>query len=221
MPPSEPALKPVTGKDVLHRYSGLTPGARLFLSLRWLWTPYVEMASELPARGRILDGGCGHGLLSLALGLQSPARKVLGLDHAEERVEAGTAAARGIPGLRFQKGDYRKPPPGPFDGIALIDCLHYLTYDEQAKVLAACRKRLRRGGVLLFREVDRKPGFASAFNRFHEAVMTGLGFTKAEGLHFRSAGGWVRFAKEAGFQVESRPCARFPFADHLVRCRKP
>jgi 2-polyprenyl-6-hydroxyphenyl methylase/3-demethylubiquinone-9 3-methyltransferase len=151
------------------------------------------MASLLPRAGLILDGGCGHGLLSLTLAFQSPRRKVLGLDHSPSRISAARKAATGLGNLSFRTGDYASPPRLTYDGIALIDVLHYLPYEKQAQVLGRSFRRLRRGGMLVFREVDRRPGPASLFNRFHEKVMTGLGFTKAEGLYFRSGGngaGW-------------------------------
>jgi 2-polyprenyl-3-methyl-5-hydroxy-6-metoxy-1,4-benzoquinol methylase len=208
-------------RDVLERFSALSWGSRLFLWARWVWTPYVEMASLLPVKGRILDGGCGHGLFSLALALQSPKRNILGLDHSRIRIAAARSAARGIKNISFKIGDYTVLPRGPFDGIALIDVLHYLPYEKQARVLKNSAGRLRRGGILLFREVDRSLGMASGYNRLHETLMIRLGFTQAEGLHFRDAAGWKKLAQQAGFLVRMKPTARFPFADILYRCEKP
>ena len=211
----------VPGGEVLRRYADSSGPTRFFLWLRWLWTPYGQMASLLPARGRILDGGSGHGLLSLTLALQSPARKVIGLDHSTERVAAAKKAAGKLPNVVFKKGDFLQMPSGSFEGLAFVDVLHYLTYPTQAKLLKDCYRRLRRGGVLLFRDVDPSPGLTSSLNRVHETIMTGLGFTKAGGLHFRTVPEWTRLAEEAGFRVRSKPTGRFPFADVLFWCRKP
>ena len=208
------------GKKLLSRYSGLSAASRLFLWARWRWTPYEEMASLLPIKGRILDGGCGHGLLSLALATRSTARRVLGVDHSGQRVAAAQEAARGLKNVSFAAGDYSSPPRGPYDGIALIDVLHYLPYERQAQVMKNSVRRLRRRGVLLFREVDRKPGFASFFNRVHETFMTTFGFTRAQGLYFRSSDGWKELARQSGLKVKAMPCGRFPFADVLYRCER-
>jgi len=207
--------------EVLDRYRALSWGTRLFLWARWHWTPYGEMASRLPVKGRILDGGCGHGLLALALALGSSRRRVLGLDHAKERIRAALGAGAGLRNLSFRTGDYEVLPGGPYEGIALVDVLHYLPLARQEAVLRRAFRGLRRGGLLIFREVDRSPGFSSYFNRLHERFMTGLGFTRAEGLYFREPSGWTSIAQEAGFRVSSRPLSRFPFADILFECRKP
>ncbi len=54
---------------------------RGFLWLRSILTPYARMASALPARGRVLDLGSGHGLLAFALSRDSPRREIIGIDH--------------------------------------------------------------------------------------------------------------------------------------------
>lgn len=215
-----PLRKPGSIPSPLRRYAGLPLGLRFFLFLRWTWTPYAEIASLLPARGKILDGGCGHGLLSLTLALGSPSRQVEGMDHSPKRITIARRAGRGIENLHFSKGDFRRPPGGVFDGIALIDVLHYLPHAQQESLFREVFRRLRPSGILLFRDVDRRPGFASLWNRLHENVMTGLGFTKAGGLYFRSRAQWTDLARGAGFRVWSEPTGRFPFADVLFRCQK-
>jgi SAM-dependent methyltransferase len=179
------------------------------------------MASLFPYRGKILDGGSGHGLFSLALALQSSHRKVSGIDHSRLRVKIAQEAGAGLPGLRFTEGNYAGLPGGPWDGIALVDVLHYLPRSQQAKLFHRAFRSLRPGGLFLFREVDRSPGALSFLNRLHEKLMTGLGFTKAEGLYLRSREEWMDLASEAGFQLRSHPVGRFPFADVLFLGRKP
>lgn len=218
--PSKGRSHPST-RDLLSRYKSLPWGTKFFLYLRWLWTPYVEMASLMPRQGRILDGGSGHGLLSLTLALRSKARKVEGVDHSVERIAAARAAGAGLRNLSFRNGDFTSLPKKAFEGIAFIDVLHYLPYRVQERLLKDSFQKLRRHGMLLFRDVDRRPGLTSFLNRLHESIMTGLGFTKAGGLHFRTGPEWEKLAAAAGFQVRSKPTGRFPFADVLFWCRKP
>ena len=213
--------KPLPRAGVLRRYAGAPWGTRFFLGLRWFWTPYAQMAALLPARGTIIDGGSGHGLFSLALALQSPSRRVRGVDHSRERLGMAEGAARGLPNLSFREGDFRRIRGNRLAGIALIDVLHYLPYGAQRRLLKDSFRSLRRGGVLLFRDVDRGPGLSSFLNGLHESLMTGLGLTRAEGLYFRTAAEWSRLAEQAGFEVRQKPTGRFPFADVLFHCRKP
>src|SRR6202022_1043589 len=124
-------------------------GARLFLSLRWRLTPYLAMSRHLPRQGNILDLGCGHGLLALALALESPERKVIGIDHDSERVRAANQAALGMPMLSFREGNVLDPVPGTFSGIAMIDVMHYFEPGLQRKIFTQAFSALAPGGTLI------------------------------------------------------------------------
>ncbi|MGZ3708782.1 MAG: glycosyltransferase, partial [Bdellovibrionota bacterium] len=96
---------------ILARYPRTRWSTRFFLSVRWKLTPYSQMAHELPERGPILDMGCGHGLFTLALALQSSERQVLGFDHDEDRVGLAREAARDLPNIDVRSGNMTEPPP--------------------------------------------------------------------------------------------------------------
>src|SRR5437868_1335466 len=54
--------------------------ARTEYALRLKICPFEEVARHVPARGRVLELGCGYGLLSNLLALEGPARQVEGFD---------------------------------------------------------------------------------------------------------------------------------------------
>lgn len=211
------------GRRVLARYRGAGAGTRLYLHARWRQTPYEAVAARLPAAGTILDLGCGHGLLSLTAALAEPGRAVRGTDHDLGRVELARRAGIGLDNLAFAAGNLLdavdEPAPGSVAGIVVLDALHYLSFDEQERFLARCRAALRPDGVLLVRDVDAGAGPAGRFNRLYERLATGLGFTRAERLHFRTRAGWLDALTAAGFAAAGEPCGRFPFADLLFTGR--
>ena len=214
------------GRDVLNRYRGAGLSARTFLNLRWRWTPYEEIARRISTHGVILDLGSGHGLLSLAMALSEPTRIVRGFDHDEKRVDMARKAAAGLANVEFSSGGIRDIVADPglrgqVAGIVVIDALHYLTFAEQEAFLADARNALRPGGALLIRDVDAAAGNNFLVNRLHERIMTGIGFTRAEQLNFRTRADWLLMLAKAGFEAACEPCSRFPFADLLFTSTAP
>jgi 2-polyprenyl-3-methyl-5-hydroxy-6-metoxy-1,4-benzoquinol methylase len=195
---------------------------RLFLSARLRLTPYEQIASRLPARGRILDLGCGHGLLALTIAQERPDCSVLGIDHDAARIAIAAEAGRSVANARFAAGTLTAPPPGPFSGIALVDVLHYFAPAVQESIVREAQRRLEPGGTLLVREVDPEGGVAARWNRWYERLATGIGFTRTErgAHHFRSRAGWIELITAGGLAVTAERCSSALFADVLYVGRR-
>lgn len=54
---------------------GISLGTKIFLHLRWWLTPYARMAAYVPKTAKVLDVGCGHGLLAMELAPDGRAEK--------------------------------------------------------------------------------------------------------------------------------------------------
>ena len=197
---------------------------RSFLWLRSILTPYDRMASVLPARGRVLDLGSGHGLLAFALSLGSHEREIIGIDHDPDRVRIAEAAALGLPVASrpsFEVGDLKEKvwsfPSGSLVGIAMIDILHYFDPATQQFLVSQAARVLAPGGVLVLREIDSDDGIKARANRLYEHLATGVGFTRSAGpkLSFRGASGWIGLLESTGFSVRSEHCGPPFFADVL------
>jgi SAM-dependent methyltransferase len=199
------------------RFRNAPLSTRFFLAARWMLTPYRRMAAVLPDAGSMLDLGCGHGLLAFAAIDGSPRRQILGTDHDAARITLASDAARDIDNLRFEVGDLSDPPTGEYAAIALIDLMHYFERPKQEEILRTAGERLARGGTLVVRDVDPNGGFVSAVNRLWEKIAIGSGFTrtKKSGFHFRTREEWEALFRQLGFDVTSRRCSFFLFADVL------
>ena len=217
-------------RSIASLYSGAPISTRSYISLRWWLTPYREIAAVLPRSGRVLDLGSGHGLLSLALSMGSDRREVIGIDHDHARVrlaEGAVARHQSLSKPRFEVGDLEKAlatfPSGSLSGIAMIDILHYLAPDSQAKLLHEAARVLEPGGILAVREVDPEGGLAAIWNRFYENVATRIGFTQSAraNLEFRTVADWTSVLETAGFDVRSEPCGSPLFSDVLFVALRP
>lgn len=214
----------LSGARVVSLFAEAPLSTRCFIWLRWRMTPYSRIASALPLRGRVLDLGSGHGLLSLALSLSSDEREIIAIDHDPRRVRlAGKAMTRNKSGSRprFEVGDLETALSTFADrslaGIAMIDVLHYFGSGAQSALLEQAARVLEPGGVLAVREVDSEGGVAAAWNRLYENVATRVGFTRSarRQLQFRSAAAWTKMLETAGFAVSSQTCGSPMFADVL------
>jgi SAM-dependent methyltransferase len=197
---------------------------RCFLKARSILTPYARVASALPAQGRILDLGSGHGLLAFALSNGSSRREIIGIDHDADRVRLAEAAAQRLPVAsrpRFEAGDLRAKlvsfASGSLAGIAMMDMLHYFDPASQQYLVEEAARALTPGGILAVREIDSDDGIKAAANRLYEHLATGVGFTQSASpkLSFRGARGWTSLLESAGFTVRSERCGPFFFADVL------
>lgn len=102
------------------------------------------------SRLRMLDAGCGDGLLLLAMARRHPTWAMTGVDLRENLLEGARAraVARGIPNARFVAADLEKPlPESGFDVVLAIECLEEIPGDRQA--LRTMSEALAPGGLLV------------------------------------------------------------------------
>lgn len=169
----------------------------------------------LAGRTRILDLGCGQGLLAAWLLADGSGAKIRGIDQGRRYVERARAAMGGH--AEFVFGDLRGTDFGSADGIVILDVLHYLEYAEQPGILLRARQALIRDGVLLLRVGDAGSGFGFIIGNWIDQMrllMTGQGFRK---LHCRPAAEWREMLSAAGFDSEIVPMSTgTPFANVLI-----
>ncbi|MBK8914322.1 MAG: methyltransferase domain-containing protein [Phycisphaerales bacterium] len=123
------------------------PGIRFCLEQILTW-----QAARTTARFDALDVGCGTGTFLMELSRLEWAGRLAGLDYSPEMVRrAGERAASSGLGERvqFTTGDAESPPfaDGSFDVLTCANSFHH--YPNQAAVVAAFRRVLRPGGLLV------------------------------------------------------------------------
>ena len=205
---------------IKNRYKKSNFFARLFIRLRWFYTPFNSISFHLPKEGKILDLGCGYGLFSVTLALLSAKREVIGIDHDKMRISVADTASKDLQNITFSVGSTSVLDSGNYSGIALIDFFHYFGPEEQRLLLSKIHNILQADGVFVFRQIDSDRGFVFFINVWVEKLMIALGITRGGKLFFRTKNEWVAEAQNTGFNVESIEQHKFPFCDVLFVCKK-
>ena len=133
-----------------------------------------EIGQYLPARGRVLDVGCGFGLFSLYYASVCPGLDIAGLDRNARRIAMAQAAARrlGLSNVRYAVGDARDFRGGElFDAAYMLDIVHHIPEDAVRPLLDQLAKVLPAGGRLLIKDVDRRPAWKRWFTHALDKAM--------------------------------------------------
>lgn len=198
------------------------------------WDPvfgHLIARGLIAPRTRVLDIGCGQGLLASLIGA---AARVARQDRwprdwaaapVDVRVRGIEVLARDVDRARRALGadadivcaDMRTTAFAEADLIVLLDVLHYVSIAEQDAVLARVRAALPIGGRLVLRIGDAaaRPGFAAS--RWIDRLVT---FARGQGcgrIAGRSLAAWRSRLEALGFAVASEPMRDgTPFANVLL-----
>jgi SAM-dependent methyltransferase len=185
---------------------------------------------------RILDLGCGQGLLAAWLlaaccrheqqpgswpqdWQQAPRPSFMrGIDLREREV----ARARDAWGhkAQFEVGDIAEAQFGAVDTIVMLDVIHYLGYDAQRSVLERARAALDPGGMLLLRVADTRAGLRFAAGKCVDLTIMLTQYRCAPRVYCRPLPEWLDFLGDCGFRCEAVPMSTgTPFANILLVAR--
>lgn len=118
---------------------------------------YQTLNNYVPKEGLIYDLGAGYGLASYILSWSNAQRKLIAIDHDEDKIEVGkhvyTNAIEGVNNpICWKVKDLEQIELEPCEGIVILDTLHYFPTAVQWDILNKCMTALKPGGVLYYRD---------------------------------------------------------------------
>lgn len=191
---------------------------------------------------RVLDIGCGQGLLASLLhsgaAMQRQGRwpaawppapaatRFTGIELTARDVQRARDALAAIQWdasgavANFICGDMCSTPFPEADAVVILDVLHYVGIAEQNDVLARVRRALPQGGRLLLRVGDAAAQGRHAFSRWVDALVMRIRHRRVLPQFGRTHSAWVAHLESLGFEVQSQPMsAGTPFANVLLIAR--
>lgn len=185
---------------------------------------------------RILDLGCGQGLLASWLLAAQAARlagkwphdwppppapvELLGVEINPHEVARARAALGER--ARIVEGDIRRVDYGSVDAIVILDVLHYTDHASQEAVLERARAALAPRGVLLLRVGDAEGGVGFLLSTLFDRIVALARRGRLLKLACRPAREWRALLTQLGFLTEALPMSQgTPFANVLLVGKLP
>jgi 2-polyprenyl-3-methyl-5-hydroxy-6-metoxy-1,4-benzoquinol methylase len=144
------------------------------------WRPYIcpfeELIKHVPQGASVLDAGCGGGLF-LAL-LAATGKRITGhgfdispvaIDVARTMAESAKATGSA---LHFEVRPVEDQwPHREFDVVSMIDVMHHVPPSFQREFLLTACRHVRPGGLLIYKDMCRRPLWRAGANRLHDLVL--------------------------------------------------
>ena len=189
---------------------------------------------DLPAQARLLDIGCGQGLLASLLSsidalaqrggwpASWPAAPVgaryTGIELMPRDVQRAETALAALPRVpHFVCGDMCSAELPASDVVVILDVLHYVDHAAQEAVLRRVREALAPRGRLLLRvgDADDRRGFV--VSQWVDRLVTLTRGHRVPPTFGRTLHEWTELLQRLGFSVHSVPMSRgTPFANVLL-----
>lgn len=188
----------------------------------------------LPPEGRLLDLGCGRGiLLALLLTAREQAERgeypeswapppPLDLHGIEGRPRDAEAARRALGDRATIETAHLRDAIFPAArAVLLLDVLHYLPAPGQEDLLARVARALEPGGVLLIRDADAAAGARFTATRVQERLMALARRHWKQRFHYRSAAEWRALLERLGLETDEEPMGMgTPYGNVLIAARR-
>lgn len=182
----------------------------VYVLIKRLVLPLKEIDQSLPQRGLIIDLGCGEGSIAKYLARQQQ-RNVVGVDLSKDRLPKTN-----LKNLRFECLDIINFNISGAKGIILSDVLHHLDLFKQKKLLSKIAKNLKKGSVLVIKEIDTQEFIRSKLSRFWDFI-----FYPQDKIYYSGSQYLKLLLENLGFRVKLIRTSRlFPGSTTLYIARK-
>lgn len=161
--------------------------------------PFERVEPFIPAKGKILDFGCGFGNFAIYLKLKSPEREIMGTDLDEKKIEIARSTGADV---HFSTKDIFNVKER-FDAVVFIDVLYLIEPEQQNRILKKALELLNPGGKLLIKAMANRPRWKHWWNLSQDFLFVKiLRWNEGEGFFHRYESDYGEVFKELSLNYE-------------------
>jgi uncharacterized protein (DUF2062 family) len=177
----------------------------------------------LPTAGRVVDLGCGRGIMLAVLAATQPGRgnrELVGIDASRRAIRIARVGLP--PHVHLEVGDLTEASIPPSAAVLLLDVLHYLPRADQDRVLERAAAALEPTGTLLIREADQSATVRFMLTAASERARAFLRGHFGQRFTYRPLNDLVVTLEKLGLVVSCQPMdLGTPFRNALIVAKRP
>lgn len=147
---------------------------RLMVTLRPAICPTGPIVRNVLPNTRVLDVGCGIGLILITIALERGIAHGFGIDVNAKAIDVARGAAEKLPGVNLHflnRNSISELDETSFDVVTVIDVMHHVDPSSQRAFFVECANAVAPGGLLIYKDMARRPLWMSLFNRLHDLIL--------------------------------------------------
>ncbi len=181
---------------------------------------YSGVYEELQGREfKLLDIGCGMGILAMYLRERAYLNAVTGFDYDPRKIVDGNVMLLkgSYADIELSQGDARVDLPQHEGDVTILDILQFFEEAEQRSLLHQAAKRVAPGGKLIVRSGLREENMRFFITWLADVFAKCTFWMKAAPTHYPTADLFKTTLEAEGFTVDIRPFwGKTPFNNYLI-----
>ena len=138
--------------------------------------PFDELLPFVPPSSTVLDVGCGSGLFLGLLALDGRLGHGTGIDLSARAIERARRMTARLPeamsrSVELVVGGLADLPRDTFDVVTMVDVMHHIPVAERRDAFLLAAKRVRKGGLFLYKDLHPGPWWRATANRMHDLAL--------------------------------------------------
>lgn len=184
---------------------------KIFIWARCRIAPFEKIIKYIPEKGNVVDIGCGYGMFSNYLSLKRPHCNIFGTDFKKECIDENNKTIGNRKNIKYECIDVKDLKLNSCDVICMIDLMHHIDFNKQEKLLKECYKKLKKGGILIFKEIDTKPLWRISCNTIHDTIMN-----PGKKLYYKSSEEYCDLLQNIGFVLKKKENMYKAYLSHYL-----